>query len=84
MTPLEFAQALIAYCYATTGSVTSWGRTPTHNRRVGGVPHSKHQIWLGADIVYDERPPLATARRRATALGIRLLRESDHDHLQAL
>jgi hypothetical protein len=84
MTPRDFASALIAYCYATTGSVTSWGRTPLHNRRVGGVTHSKHQLWLGADVVYDTRPTLATARRRATALGLKLLREADHDHLQAL
>jgi len=29
-------------------------------------------------------PPLAKARKRASQLGMRLLRESDHDHLQAL
>ncbi len=84
MNPVEFACALIAYCFATKGSVTSWGRTESHNRHVGGVPHSKHQTFQAADVVYDHRPPLATARRRAAALGIKLLRESDHDHLQPL
>ena len=51
MTPLDFADALRAYCQATSGSLTSWGRTPAHNKAVGGVTES------AADVVYDVKLP---------------------------
>jgi len=86
MTPLEFAEALMAYCAWSRGSVTSWGRSPERNAQVGGHPYSLHQIWLGADVGYHPNPKPAedVARRMASRLGIRLVREGDHDHLQAI
>ena len=57
MTPLDFADALRAYCQATSGSVTSWGRTPAHNKAVGGVTESAHTLWIAADVVYDVKLP---------------------------
>ncbi len=86
MTPAGFASAIRAYCSWSRGSVTSWGRSPERNAQVGGVQHSLHQVWLAADVVYapTPRPPLARARKAATQLGLRLIREPSHDHLQAL
>ena len=86
MTPIDFAVSLMAYCAWSRGSVTSWGRSPERNARVGGHVNSLHQVWLAADVGYSPNPtpPLAKARKRASQLGMRLLRESDHDHLQAL
>jgi Peptidase M15 len=82
MMPRDFAVAIIAYCDATNGSVTSWGRSERHNHAVGGAADSAHRWWLAADVIYDERPDHATARRLAAAYGLHLRRETDHDHLQ--
>ena len=86
MTPLDFAQAVMTYCAWSRGSVTSWGRSPERNVQVGGHVDSSHLLWLGADVGYrpNPTPPKAQAQRRAKRLGMRLVRESDHDHLQAL
>ena len=86
--PADFAVSLLAYCAATQASVTSWGRSPERNARVGGHVNSLHQVWLAADVGYSPNPtpPLAKARKRASQLGMRLVRETNptHDHLQAL
>lgn len=84
MTPLDFWQALTAYCALVGGSVTSYGRTQEHNARVGGVPLSGHLFWLAADVVYDDATRARALPRAdfARRLGLRLIAESDHDHLQ--
>lgn len=86
MTPLQFHEALMAYCAWSRGSQTSGGRSPERNAQVGGDKNSSHLVWLAADVGYapNPTPPLAQAKRRATRLGLRLIREDDHDHLQAL
>jgi hypothetical protein len=80
----EFALAAYRYCKQTRASVTSWGRTLSRNKKVGGKPASKHLRFLAVDVVYDKRPPLKEANEAAAAQGLLLIRESDHDHLQAL
>ena len=83
MTPLEFASALVAYCAATGGSVTSWGRTPAHNKAVGGVADSAHLVWTGCDVVYDAGMAADPSRDLIAArLGLMLVHEGDHDHVQ--
>jgi hypothetical protein len=78
----DFALAAYRYCKATGGSVTSWGRTPKHNKAVKGVPNSYHITFKAVDVVYDKRPSLIDAESLAAAQGLRLIREKDHDHLQ--
>lgn len=73
----------MAYCYATGGSVTSWGRTEKRNSLVSGHPQSYHLHWLGADVVYDETPKLEFRNSVARRHNIRVVPEDDHDHLQA-
>jgi hypothetical protein len=51
---------------------------------VGGVEHSFHLTWNAADVVYDEWPELSWAVSVARHLGLELLRESNHDHLEPL
>lgn len=84
MTASEFHDQVRSYCYRLNGSVTSYGRTPKHNKAVGGVIQSAHQFWLAADIVYDAPVPALTAVDCAVRLGLLMIRESDHDHLQPL
>jgi Peptidase M15 len=78
-----FAEELQRYCMTLGGSVTSWGRTPAHNRAVGGVPNSRHLRWRAADVVYDEPVELHVANATAAAGGLLVLREGDHDHVYA-
>lgn len=92
MTPLEFADALRSYCLATGGSVTSYGRSPAHNKAVGGLPDSAHLLWLAADIVYDAPIDPTLKSRIADRVGLHRIPEkgnvptpdeaADHDHLQ--
>lgn len=82
MTPDEFRLNLQIYCSLTGSSVTSYGRTPHHNRQVGGVPFSAHIFWLGADVVYDAAGSDDWRNMTATRLSLRRIVESDHDHLQ--
>ena len=84
MTPSEFSSALIAYCGWSRASVTSYGRSQERNDKVGGVKNSC--LWRAADVVYSPcpEPGVAEARKRASQLGLRLIREDSHDHLQAL
>lgn len=82
MTRAEFLEAAASYCALTGGSVTSWARSLKHNKAVGGVTNSAHLYGLAVDIVYDAPQTLVIATERARRLGLKLLREGDHDHLQ--
>ena len=82
MTRAEFVDAALTYCDLTDASVSSWKRTVKHNTAVGGVVQSAHLFGLAVDVVYDAPVALPLAMERARRLGLRLLREADHDHLQ--
>ena len=82
MTPLQFADALRAYCMASGSSVTSWGRTPNHNKTVGGVTDSAHLLWIAADVVYDMPGDVPWHDALAARVGLMIVHEGDHDHVQ--
>jgi len=86
MTRQEFALAIGFYCARFNGSVTSWLRTAARNNHNGGHPRSQHLRGTAADIVYDDGvfPPIDEASEFASGLGLKVVRESDHDHVQAL
>ncbi len=84
MSTVEFLDALRAYCAALGASVTSYGRTTAHNVTVGGVKYSAHRAWLAADVVYDVIPPELDRQQLARRLGLLLVVEGDHDHLQPI
>ncbi len=65
-------------------SVTSWGRSPDHNKAVGGRPDSQHVLWTAADVVWDPgtRPELSVLREEAAKAGLEVDREADHDHIE--
>lgn len=84
MTPGEFYAIVLAYCAAMGASITSGRRTYAHNATVGGVAGSAHRFGLAFDLVYDA-PALPSVRvAMAERLGLKLLVESDHDHVQPL
>lgn len=84
MTPSGFTESLIVYCSATGASVTSWGRTVKHNRAENGLSTSYHLVWLGADVVYDTLQGEEYRRILGRRLGLEVVIESDHDHLEPL
>lgn len=82
MTRGDFWEAVFTFCLALGGSTTSGIRSEKHNAAVGGVPHSAHRFGLAADVVYDALVDHQRAVDFAASLGLWLLRESDHDHVQ--
>ena len=84
MDMFQFVVAVIRYCALTDGSVTSWGRTRRRNAAVAGVRRSPHLFWMGADVAYDEAIDEAEAAIVGSRLGLLVIREQDHDHLQPI
>lgn len=85
MTFERFCQVARSYCDATGASVTSWGRTPAHNRRVGGIAKSLHVAWKAIDVVYDQpAPPLELRQTVARGYGLYVHPEDDHDHVRPI
>jgi hypothetical protein len=65
--------------------VTSWGGTVKHNAAVDGVADTAHLLWIAADVVYDAgMAPNAVRDSLATRLGLMLIHEGDHDHVQPI
>ncbi len=66
-------------------SQTSGRRTTHRNKTVGGHPESWHLLGMGRDYVWDpwvKDDARALMRKRATQLGLRVVSEDDHDHIQ--
>lgn len=89
MTIGEFAERLVSYCAATGASVTSFYRTPKHNKAVGGNDTSYHLLGLAGDVKYDDEfPPLERCRVIARRLGLYVHDERNtaapHDHIRVL
>lgn len=83
MTRGEFAEAMYSYCIMTGASETSGMRTRARNTREGGVMHSAHLVKLASDVTYDSVVIAESERREwAHRLGLMLITEGDHDHLQ--
>jgi len=62
-------------------AITSWWRSPTENRDVGGLPFSQHLIGLGLDFT---TPDPRNVIRRIEAVGLVAVDEGDHVHVQLL
>ena len=83
MTVGEFAENVKALVEPHGGSVTSWGRSDAHAKKVGGFAGDPHTWWLGCDVVYDDVvPSIQRITQEAERLGLKLLREPTHDHIQ--
>lgn len=78
----DFITSVVLICVKHDGSVSSWGRTPKHNKDVGGVENSIHMLWLGCDVVLDDMRKWAPFEKDAEQLGLTPIFEGDHYHLQ--
>ncbi len=84
MSPLDFAARLLALALVSSLSVSSWGRTATRNRTVGGGALSNHLGWLAADMVPDDWKSLPRVQAFAKRLGLEVIPEGDHWHIEPL
>ena len=60
-------------------TMTSWGRTRSHNAAVGGHPYSQHLVWTAADFA---GPDQLLVKQRAPSFGLVAVDEGDHVHVQ--
>jgi hypothetical protein len=82
----EFAEAAYIYCLLHGASTTSGVRSTARNTKVGGVPFSPHRFGRAMDVVYDDLNTQSDPARLEVAqrLGLNVIPEGDHDHLQPL
>ena len=84
MSPFSFIELVVFLCSKHRGSITSWGRTPKHNKDVGGVENLYHMIWMGCDVILDDMVQNTSFEADAKRLGLDPILEGDHYHLQPL
>jgi hypothetical protein len=84
VTRAEFRDAVYTYCVMFGASETSGFRTHARNQALKGVAHSPHLVGFAVDVVYDAALSAQERAEWARRLGLLLVLESDHDHLQPL
>lgn len=83
MTPSEFLWRMIAMSTRYPFRVTSFYRDKDSNLAVGGHPHSRHQFWLAMDVILRNQDDKAGFITDAKRLGLVIVDEPDHIHIQA-
>ena len=79
---MTFPDKVLALCLIYDCSETSGFRTDMRNLQVGGAPNSRHKVGLGRDIVPDDPRRTDEVVHAAEKLGLWVLVESDHIHVQ--
>jgi hypothetical protein len=82
MSVSEFAEKVARIGLACGFSVTSWGRSATHNAKVGGLDGSYHRLWMAVDGILDQPSDKAEFVHWCRREGISVLDEGDHLHVQ--
>ena len=82
MTAHGFADAVLTLALRFRFSVQSWGRSRRHNADEKGLVDSFHLTWTGADGVLDPGEDLIAFTLRANQLGVQVVDEGDHLHLE--
>ena len=80
----DFIDKILALSIDTQFSVTSWIRTEKRNNDVGGNSSSYHKLGLAVDVVCDYERDITTLINNAKRLGLGVLKEGDHIHIQAI
>lgn len=85
MTPHDFLTALMQLASRCPFRETSGYRSAWGNAHVGSTTrYSAHQFWLGRDVLLDPGVDKGYFVEAARRLGIKVLDEGDHLHLQPL
>ena len=79
---LDFLIDVLVIAIRWGGSVTSWIRSPFHNKKVGGHPKSRHLYGEAVDLVFDTIEGKKNAIEQFQRKGYHVLDEKDHVHVQ--
>jgi len=84
MTKYEFMDKVDSALNIYPGSITSGRRSHKRNKRVGGHPRSLHLCGLAVDVVLDSENKSDSVHFKVFCkrLGLKVVVESDHFHLQ--
>jgi len=82
VTVLEFVAAVVQVRLVVAFSVGSWVRTSRRNKDVGGDPWSRHLDACAVDAYPDDPADRERAARECKRVGLVLVDEGDHWHLQ--
>ena len=82
MSPGEFLDLVSLVVLSSEGTVTSWIRSRGRNDEVGGHPRSLHLVGMAVDVVFENDAEKKRAAVVADRLGLRVIDEGDHLHLQ--
>lgn len=80
----DFIDKILALRIETEFSVLSWIRTERRNKSVGGNSNSYHKLALAVDVVCDDDDDNEKLINNAKRLGLGVLNEGDHIHIQAV
>jgi uncharacterized protein YcbK (DUF882 family) len=80
----SFIQTILCLGLRFRFSVTSWLRSQERNKAVGGSRDSNHMTALAVDVVLDGGEDTISFKLQANKLGLKVLDEGDHLHLQPL
>ena len=84
MSPYDFLSAKMQLAARYPFRETSGFRSAMDNAAVGGVHYSSHQFWVGADIILHGDVAHTEIIEAGRRLGLLVLDEGDHLHLQPL
>lgn len=82
LTPGLFAELLMALAAAVPFSSTSWIRSRKRNAAVGGGTSSYHLQGLAADVILDDPKDKGLLKALCTRVGLQMIDEGDHLHLE--
>ena len=82
MGPHEYLDCKLALAVKYHFSITSSLRSVARNKRVGGHRNSRHLMFLADDCVLDDKKDIRSFVKDAKRLGLKVLIEKDHVHLQ--
>jgi hypothetical protein len=82
MSAIEFCKVVLTLAVEFNFSVTSWIRSKHRNRLVHGVDNSLHLCGCAVDVVLDLESEKSAFIDRCRRLGIKVIDEVSHLHLQ--
>ncbi|MCH8134709.1 MAG: hypothetical protein IIB77_01875 [Proteobacteria bacterium] len=79
---LNFVSMILTLALRHQFSISSWGRTVAHNRAVEGHENSRHLLWQAVDCTLDDMGGYDAFYADAIRMGLVVVREGDHVHVQ--